>query len=296
MYNCIKCNKEFPTPSKLEAHKNRKNPCDAPKKEYKCEICNIKFVRPSHQRDHEKTQKHINNINKINQSNVNGDNINHIGDNYTNILNLTLNVQSFKNTDTSNIRKWIIEDIGERIYIETINKKYISDNDRVKIFFDSVLEILEKLHFNLNFDENHNFKILLIFPGIKKKVYEYLILDINSDTNKIVWISLDYDQMIDKILHHLYMLNKKIQNENYDKFIMFLEKYLIKNEETAKELKMYIEQKLGELYINFNKKQKKDNREIKSSFDEKIIEYTNYRKQECTLENGFNPEIINSQI
>lgn len=77
---------------------------------------------------------------------------------------------------------------------------------------------------------------------------------------------------------------------------MFLEKYLIKNEETAKELKMYIEQKLGELYINFNKKQKKDNREIKSSFDEKIIEYTNYRKQECTLENGFNPEIINSQI
>ena len=34
MYKCLKCNKDFPTPSKLEIHKNRKNPCNK-KKEYK---------------------------------------------------------------------------------------------------------------------------------------------------------------------------------------------------------------------------------------------------------------------
>jgi hypothetical protein len=296
VYKCFKCNKEFKYESKLNEHKNRKIPCNKEKEELKCSLCNVFFTRPSHKKNHEKTQKHISNYNKVNQTNVNGDNINHIGDNYTNILNLTLNVQSFKNTNTSYIRKFIIEDIGERIYIETINKKYISETEKCKILFNSVLEILEKLHFNLNLDENHNLKILLIFPAIKKKIYEYLILDINSDTNKIIWISLDYDKMIDKILHHLYKLNNKIQNNNYDKFLMFLEQHLIKNKEFATELKPYIEQKLGELYINFNEKQKKEAREIKSTFEEKIIEYKNYRKEECTLENGFLPNVVNSDF
>ena len=33
MYKCIKCNKEFPSPSKLEIHKNRKTPCNTIKSE-----------------------------------------------------------------------------------------------------------------------------------------------------------------------------------------------------------------------------------------------------------------------
>lgn len=39
MYNCNKCNKGFKFDSELNRHKNRKIPCDAQKKEYKCEIC-----------------------------------------------------------------------------------------------------------------------------------------------------------------------------------------------------------------------------------------------------------------
>lgn len=66
MYQCNKCNKEFPTPSKLEVHKNRKNPCNILKKKYICNICNIIFVRPSHQKEHEKTKKHINKISNNN--------------------------------------------------------------------------------------------------------------------------------------------------------------------------------------------------------------------------------------
>ena len=73
----------------------------------------------------------------------------------------------------------------------------------------------------------------------------------------------------------------------YDECILYLKKYLITKEESAKELKPFIE---------FNKKQKKESRQIKEDFNEKVIEYNNYRTQECKLNNGFNPKIINSSI
>ena len=46
---------KFPTPSKLQIHNNRKNPRNTPKKEYRCEICNVLFARPSHQKEHGET-------------------------------------------------------------------------------------------------------------------------------------------------------------------------------------------------------------------------------------------------
>ena len=68
MYKCIKCNKVFPTPSKLEVHKNRKNSCNEIKKKLECNICNVKFKCPFDQNKHENTTKHIYNIQ---QSNIN---------------------------------------------------------------------------------------------------------------------------------------------------------------------------------------------------------------------------------
>ena len=55
------CKKLFPTPSKLNAHKNRKNPCGTQKKIIKCDICNIAFVRLAHKITHENTKKHFDN-------------------------------------------------------------------------------------------------------------------------------------------------------------------------------------------------------------------------------------------
>jgi len=57
-----------------------------------------------------------------------------------------------------------------------------------------------------------------------------------------------------------------------------------------------IDKKLSDMYINFNKKQKKELRTIKDSFPEKVAEYITYRNQECKLTNGYNPEIKNSNI
>jgi len=295
MYKCVKCNKEFKFESELKRHKNRKISCDLPKKEYKCDICKVKFKCPFDQNKHEKTKKHINNILIHGNQNQVGDNATNINS-FNNIIQLTLNVNSFKNTDTSFMRKALIEEVGEFMYIETLAKKYLPDTEKVKILFDGVIKILEHLHFNLGLEENHNFKILLIFPGIKKTVYEYLILEINSETNKIIWNTLTYEEIIDRILNHLFLLNNKYQNDNYDRCILYLRRHLIDNKENAKELKQPIQTKLSEMYIEFNNKQKKETREVKEDIEEKVKEYITYRKQETRLYNGYNPDILNSEI
>ena len=294
MYKCTKCNKEFKYESDFNRHKNRKTECDKQQNNFNCNICKSNFKYESEYLRHEKTKKHINNItiHGNNNHNINSTNIN----SFNNIIQLTLNVNSFKNTDTSYLRKALIEEVGEFMYVDTIAKKYISDIEKVKILFDGVIKILEHLHFNLGIEENHNLKILLIFPGIKKTVYEYLILEINSDTNNIIWNALTYEEIIDRILNHLYLLNNKYKNDNYDRFVLYLRRYLIDNKEHAGELKSYIQNKLGDMYINFNIKQKKESREIKNDIEEKVKEYITYRTHECKLTNGYNPEIINSSV
>jgi hypothetical protein len=293
MYKCNKCHKEFKYESKLNEHNNRKKSCI--NNNYNCNICKSDFKYQSDYLRHEKTKKHINNISIHGNQNQVGDNATNINS-FNNIIQLTLNVNSFKTTDTSYMRKALIEEVGEFIYVETIAKKYLPDTEKVKILFNGVIKILEHLHFNLDIEENHNLKILLIFPGIKKTVYEYLILEINSETKEIIWNSLTYENIIDRVLFHLYSLNNKYQNDNYDRFIVFLRRYLINIPETAEELKPYIQTKLSEMYINFNEKQKKESRDIKEDIEEKVKEYVTYRRQECKLQNGFNPTIINSKI
>ncbi len=289
MHTCNKCNKQFKYSSDYERHKNRKTACNEIKAISDCTLCNVKFNCKTEKIRHEKTKKHIINIQN---SNVN----NSFNNSFNNIINLTLNVNSFRKTDTSSIRKNIIEEIGEYFYVEIMKKKELEEIDKVKKLFEYVIEILERLHFNLDLEENHNLKILLVFPGLKKRVFEYLILEINPETKDIIWNALEYKELMKQLFEHLYNLNNKIQNDNYDKFISLLKRYILINEETYETLKPYIEDKLNNMYLNFNKKQKKGEREVKNDFDDKLHEYMKYRSQECKLNNGFNPEIINSKV
>jgi hypothetical protein len=284
MYKCSKCDKEFKYESDYNRHNKRKTACIKINDNFKCELCKLNFKFQSKLQTHEKTKNHIFNI----QNST-------INNSFNNVINLTLNVNSFKKTDTTIIRRSIINDIGENIYLEIMNDN-LSIIDKVKKLFDTILEILEKLHFNLDIEENHNLKILLVFPGIKKAVYEYLILDINPETKNIIWNAINYEELMKQIFYHLYNLNNKIQNDNYDKFIIFLEKYIVKNKDIANKLKPFIENKLGKLYLEFNKRQKKENRSIQGNFTEKLVEYKYYRDNECKLNNGFNPKIINYEI
>ena len=291
MYMCNKCNKEFKYEYEIKRHINRKIPCNQ-EKNFKCSACDKNFKYKSKLNEHEKTNKHLLQINKLI---VNGNN--HIGDinNYNNIIHLTLNTNSFVNTDMSYIGRGIINDIGH-IYLDILEKKYISNNEKVILLFDEVVNILEKLHFNIGIEENHNLKILLVFPALKNSVYENLILEIEQNTKKITWKSVDYQTLINNILDHLLILNVRVKNENFTNFVNYLKKYLIDDNKSAEELEPIINKKLSQMYINFNVKQNKPERDIKFSFNEKLQEYLNYRNNECTLVNGFKPDIINSQF
>ena len=290
MYKCLKCNKEFNYESELIRHKNRKIACNAPKRDFNCKICNSNFKYESDYLRHEKTKKHITNYNKCNiQNNIHGDNI-------QNIINLTLSVKTFKETDLSYLRNWIVNDVGNDLYIKIMAKPYLCIQDKVKSLFRGTLEILDFLHFNLTNDDNHNCKILLMFPGIKKQVYEYLILDIDTVTKKLLWNSLKYEDFITEILNHLTRINNITKNENFANYIKYLNTYMIEDKEISLELKPYIEKELGELYIKFNMGQKKEPRPIKALFEEKLKEYIEYRNDECKLNNGYIPNIENSNI
>lgn len=290
MHKCIKCNKEFPTPSKLQNHINRKNPCNKIKNNLQCNLCNVNFKCDTEKIRHEKTKKHITNYNIYNSNVQIGNN------NLQNIVNLTLHVNSFKDTDMSYVGIGLIRDIGNYIYVEILENNNLNIIEKVALMFDEVIRILKKLHFNIGAEENHNLKILLVFPGLKKKTHEYLILEINKDTKHITWKSINYKTLLINILEHLLILNNHCKNQNYIKFINYLKIHLIDKDEFAKELQPIIDHKLSQMYIDFNKEQNKLERDIKETFNEKLQEYINYRNNECRLENGFNPKIINSYI
>ena len=294
MYTCNKCNKTFNYESEFKRHQNRKIACNLPKKEYKCDLCNVSFISPAQQKIHENTKKHSTNV--IN----NGDNnINVFGNNNNinnNLVNLTLNINSFKDTDTSYIGMGLIRDIGNYIYPEILENNKLDETEKIALLFDEVIRILKRLHFNIGIEENHNLKILLVFPGLKHKTHEYLILEINKETKKITWKSVDYSTLLMNIFDHLLTLNDHCKNENYIDFVNYLKINLIDNEEIAKKLHTIIDNKLSEMYTDFNKEQNKPERDIKETFKEKLDEYINYRNKECRLNNGYNPEIINSQV
>jgi hypothetical protein len=297
MYNCTKCKKEFKFESEYKRHQNKKISCDLPKKRYNCNICNVSFERPAEQNRHEKTKKHINNYNthingNQNQTNVNGDNI----QNYNNIINLTLQTKPFNDTDFTYLRKWIIDDIGDDLYVKVMKKEFLCPQEKIRSLFRGTLELLEHLHFNLTNEDNHNLKILLMFPGFKKPIYEYLILEIEQSTNKISWNTLTYEEFIKELFNHLTRMNETIKNENFEKYVYYLKKYLIHDEEISIEMMPFIESKLNDLYVNFNTKQKKEARVVKLTLEEKIAEYKKYRNEETLLHNGYSPEINNSKI
>ena len=298
MFKCLKCNKQFKFESKLNEHTNRKTPCDK-KDDLKCELCNVKFSCPYNKNIHEKTKKHISNV-QMNTINGNNNHVeNHIGDNinnYNNIINLTLQTKPFNDTDFTYLRKWIIDDIGDDLYVKVMKKEFLCPQEKIRSLFRGILELLEHLHFNLTNEDNHNLKILLMFPGFKKPIYEYLILEIEQSTNKISWNTLTYEEFIKELFNHLTRMNETIKNENFEKYVYFLKKYLIHDEEISIEMMPFIESKLNDLYVNFNTKQKKEARTVKLTIDEKIEEYKKYRNQETLLHNGYSPDINNSKI
>lgn len=110
-----------------------------PKKEYKCDLCNVKFVSPAQEKIHFKTEKHINN-NKLNN----------IDKNKTEIENDNLKLEVLhlneKIKDLENKNQLIINKLQ---HLETENQN-LKNNQKLHINHETIYIIHCAQHINTN--------------------------------------------------------------------------------------------------------------------------------------------------
>ena len=300
MFTCNLCNRDFNFKSKLEEHKKRKTSCVKIDDEKKCKICNLEFSHKSNRISHEKTKKHISNITNIINGDVhNGDNITN---NINNIINLTINMNPFSETDLSNIRPSLIRSIAYETYSEFLDETIERLNNRkvnlVFGCFSGLIKVFKHTNFNVAFSDNFNFKILLLF-NCSKKLFEYLILEKNIKTNTFEWKQIGYDDFLGEFVYLMNLISKKINCSNFTKILNYLKKNLIDDDDMKILLKPQIENELDEMYNKFRKENNLKPREFGDDNDNikvKMEYYNIFRKNECRFDNGFDPKITNSII
>ena len=280
VFNCNLCNKNFKTKFSLNRHLSNKIPCNTPKEELKCDVCDLKLRSNYDKKRHEKSAKHITNITNI----FNGDV--HNGHNFNNIVNLTLVTNPFEFTNLGCIDSKTIE-IIHIDFVKTLNR---NKHDKFILNFRSIIYLLEKIHFDLRDNRNQNLRILLMFPNLEKKVVEYMILEINPNTKAITWNRIEYHELLDKLIQ---LLEKLHELNEFTEFIDYIE--YMKSELYLDCNKEKIELMLIELYKKYNNKQNKL-RETDDDLIKNINLYKEYRNQELLLPNGYIPPINNPMI
>ncbi len=272
IHKCSNCNKEFPSKSKLERHKERKKPCDSQKECYDCKLCKSNFNHKSLLERHEKTAKHITNIN--NSTNINHiNNINNIhnGDNNTNntyninnvqnTIHLTLKTNGFSETNIECLRQSLFESQFYDNHIEDCLKQ-LRENDiytRKGIMshsFRIILEFFKILNFNLAYEKNHNCKIFLFSQSSNDKHIEYHLLEIDNENKQYQLKFVKYDDFIEELIKLMNRVNDKFKNENFKLILNFINtnKKLIMNDD----IKNDIETKLMTIYNGFVEDKKRD--------------------------------------
>ena len=304
MFKCDLCDKKFDYKSHLDRHKENKKPCKKIKKIYNCNICNSDFKFECDLKRHERTKKHI--INNIENQNIhNGDNINinttnNTTNNINNIINLTINMNPFSETDLSNIRPSLITTIASETYEEYLDKDIkILNNRKTEIVFgcfSKLIEVFQHTNFNIAFTDNYNFKILLLFNS-NKKLFEYLMLEKNINTNTFEWKQIGYNDFLGEFIYLMNLISKKIKCDNFCKVIDYLDTNLINNVKIKELLKPRIENELNNMYNKYREQNNLKPREFgdeNDNIDTKMEYYHLFRRNECRFDNGFDPKIVNS--
>jgi DNA repair exonuclease SbcCD ATPase subunit len=225
MLKCLRCNKEFKYQSDLNKHQNRKTPCDKDKTDLKCELCHVNFKWPAEQARHEKTDKHINNYNKIyNQDEYIDTNKNdelaeynnkiQTLDNIIKNLNNMVNELNNKNQNLNNTVNELnneIKHLNDEIKHLNIENKNLKNNQSLHADYESIYIIHPSQHANTNIykigrtydiGKRHaqypdGSKLLYSFCCKDSKTIENLILDylkLDKQTFKLMDFGREYFQ------------------------------------------------------------------------------------------------------
>jgi uncharacterized C2H2 Zn-finger protein len=251
MSKCTLCDKIFTSPSKLERHKNRKNPCNNIKEFFNCDLCNIDFKFKCDYERHNNSKKHITKITNIENQNITN-NINI--DNSIN-LNVTV-VNGFSETNLGVIEK---EDIERLLLYEDKIHKFIKDfteypdeiygdSQYIIYIFKFFIKIFAKLNFNLAYSENHN---CMIYSFVKStsNFIEYHLLEIDNTQYNYNRKCIEYKLFIEEFLNLMKRVNNKFEVETFDYILNYIFRYK-KMLFTSENAKIEIE---NELLTSYNK-------------------------------------------
>ena len=226
---CNLCNKMFPSNSKLEAHKNRKIPCNKPKLSTDCIICNAKFPCMAKLEKHKESNKHKNNYNVyVKTYNDYSNNINITNNNIHNHINI---INTFENTNISKIDDTFIQmTYVSDIKLINIFKEFedegqvFMNNEYFVNCFIYFIKIFSKLNFNIAFKDNHNCRCIS-FTLSNNNGVEYQILSYDIILKEYTWESIDYYIFIEKFLNLMHNIDEKFNNTNFKKVLNYVEKY-----------------------------------------------------------------------
>lgn len=274
MFKCDKCKKEFKYKSKLKEHENRKLSC-INKKEYKCEVCKIECKKPSELIRHKNTkrckQKHI----EYNITNITNNNQTYNINNIQNNIHLTLQTNGFSNTNIELLHEYIIEYLlneqGIKNSLQMLEEGgYI---DKIFILEQStkilVSELIKILNFNINYEKNHNCKVLLLSKSKYTNYIEYHILEMNNQNNYMIQF-VKYEEFIKILINLMIKIKNKFNKERLNKIINFM----LDNEELLLNpiIKKNLEDNLLEMYTTFKKEKELKELENKNLMEQLLIE------------------------
>ena len=257
MNNCVKCNKIFASPSKLDRHKNNKKSCNIQKQSHNCEICKSNFEHKSHLDIHNKTKKHINNYN-IHVENLN---INNNTFNIDNTFNIHNNITILRGFSETNINVITLSDLEKLLAYNNKLDYYINifNSDPVDIYYDSIfiehvfklfINIFEKLNFNLAFTENHNCNIFS-FAKSSTSFIEYQLLEIDNANKNYFKKCIDYKLFIEEFLNLMKKINFKFDNNIFNFILNYTFKFKKFILDESRNIKFFIENELLNSYAIF---------------------------------------------